>query len=228
MVEESGHIHRYLLAFLYFPNSLKRVELDDGVGRAGVADWLPSLAFSRPKVPPADPVHMSFEPFDHDDVLSCVLLLVYFLVCLDSPGSINHWNTPFLAEANRVFSASSLLSLGGGCEHEVEEGLFGEVVVEEDALQKTAGSERPHSCLQRENNGLVVDEVHLVSADAQSKHELPAQTQNSEEGFNVFFHLFDQLLIVALLIPLLSQWVVLELLADVLRTVFFEAELHGT
>ena len=77
---------------------------------------------------------MVFEPFNHHDVFSCVLLLVYFLLCLDSSGSIDHWSILFLAETNRVFSASSLLSLGGSCEHDVEEGIFGEVVVEENAL----------------------------------------------------------------------------------------------
>ena len=99
-----------------------------------MTDWFPSLAFTRPKITPADPVVMLFEPFDHYDVFSCVLLLVYFLLGLDSPGSIDNCSILLLAEVNGVFPAPPLLSLGSRCEHDVKESLFGKIVVEKDTL----------------------------------------------------------------------------------------------
>ena len=99
-----------------------------------MTDWFPSLALSRPKITPADLVVMIFEPFNHYYVFSCVLLLIYFFLGLDGPGSIDSYNILFLAEANGVFPAPPLLSLSSRCEHDVKEDLFGKIIVEKDTL----------------------------------------------------------------------------------------------
>jgi hypothetical protein len=111
--------------------------------------------------------------------------------------------------------------------HNLQKCLFDEAVVEKNALEKTAGPERPHSGLGGEVYRLVVDQVHLIAVDTQGEQELAAEAQNLEERFDIFSDLLRQLPVGAELVPLLPEGVVLELLVDELRPVLPEAELDG-
>jgi hypothetical protein len=145
------------------------------------------MTISRPKLPPTDPVVMFLDPFNNNYVLSDVLLLIYDLLGLNGSGSIYYGYILLLIDSDRKFSGF-LGTAFDGCLHDcLQEGLLTDVVVEENALEKSTCLERSHSCLGGEVNGLEVNQVHLPIIDAQSEDELAAKGKNPKERLHVFF-----------------------------------------
>lgn len=130
------------------------------------------MAISRPKLSPADPIVMVFNPINHNDVFSGILLLIYYLLWLDSTGSINDWYTLFFVNFNGKVFSSLGTTLNGWLNNYLKEGLLSDIIIEKDAFKESTCLERSHACLGWEVDGLVVDQVHFSIVDPQSKNEL--------------------------------------------------------